>query len=145
MGTVHTPHAQQPPAGQPPRARNLTEANRLLARQDREIRQLRAKVATLEEANARVTRRKWWTEDLDRIPHTILSQNQKGALRILYNEQEKWADLGHTGPQRVYCEGLARELGISRDTLTRAFQDLDALGVLSHRTSHDPIDMLPRN
>ncbi len=66
MGTAHAAHAPQPPAGQPPRARDLAEANRLLAAQDREIRQLRAKVAALEAANARITRRKWWTEDLDR-------------------------------------------------------------------------------
>ncbi|HSH79059.1 MAG TPA: hypothetical protein VLA19_11080, partial [Herpetosiphonaceae bacterium] len=139
MGRAHTAPAQQPPTGHPPRVQNLAEAKRLLAAQDREIRRLRATVAALEAANARVTRRKWWTEDLDRVPHTVLSGNQKGVLRILYSEQEKWADRERTGPQRIYCEGLARELGISRDTLTRAFRELDALGVLTHRTSHDPV------
>ncbi len=115
----------------PPQGRTLAEANRLLARTWQELAEARAIIS-------RQTRRAWWEREVDRVPHRDLSATDKLVLRDLYGQQEQWATFDRSGPQRVWCEGRARELGLSADTYARALKTLHECQTLTRTVEKDP-------
>jgi len=122
-----TTHAEP----QPPQGRTLAEANRLLARTWQELAEARQIIS-------RQTRRTWWEQEVDRIPHKDLSATDKLVLRDLYGQQEQWTTFARPGPQRVWCAGRARELGLSADTYARALKTLHECQALTRTVEKDP-------
>ncbi len=118
-------------AAGPPQGRTLAEANRLLARTWQELAEARQIIS-------RQTRRTWWEQEVDRVPHKDLSATDKLVLRDLYTQQEQWATFDRAGPQRVWCEGRARELGLSADTYARALKTLHECQALTRTVEKDP-------
>ena len=116
---------------QPPQGRTLAEANRLLARTWQELTEARQIIS-------RQTRRAWWEREVDRVPHKDLSATDKLVLRDLYTQQEQWTTFDRSGPQRVWCEGRARELGLSADTYARALKTLHECQALARTVEKDP-------
>ncbi len=138
MSVTGTPtHTPPPTREEPPQGRTLTEANRLAATFWARWRQAERERAELARANATLTRRRWWEQDVDRVPHKDLSATEKLVLRDLYTQQEQWTAFGQQGPQRVWCEGRARALGLSADTYGRALQALDACGAIARTAEKD--------
>ncbi len=140
MGVTGTPTQTASPAREvPPQGRTLAEANRLAATFWARWQQAERERVELARANAVLTRRRWWERDLDRVPHKELSATEKLVLRDLYTQQEQWAAFDQQGPQRIWCEGRARELGLSADTYGRALQALDACGAIARTAEKDTV------